>query len=159
MSRIAEEEPRTSRWPSSAWVSTIARSSGVRGPGFKQDVVGDRHLAHVVEGGRVTDPLAELAVHADRFGQQDGEAADPLDVLAGVLVPELDRHRQPPDGLGLGDLELGERVLELPGAAFVGLFQGHPRLLGGEPADRPGDDRQADQQRAHTRPRRRSRRR
>ena len=36
MSRIDEEEPRTSRWPSSAWVSTIARSSGVSGPGFNR---------------------------------------------------------------------------------------------------------------------------
>ena len=78
--------------------------------GLQEDVVGDRHLADVVQGSRVADPLAELRVHADRFGEQHREAPDPLDVLAGVLVAELDRHREPPDGLGLGHLELGERV-------------------------------------------------
>jgi hypothetical protein len=50
--------------------------------------------------------------------QQDREAPDPLDVRAGVLVAELDRHRQALDRLGLGDLELGEGAFELAGAAL-----------------------------------------
>src|SRR6185437_4243224 len=36
ISRIEEDDPRSRRWPSSACVSTIARSSGVSGPGFSR---------------------------------------------------------------------------------------------------------------------------
>ena len=74
--------------------------------GLEQDRVGDRDLADVVQRRGVAEPLAEVGVHADVFGQQRREAPDALDVRAGVLVAELDRHRQAPHGLGLRDLEL-----------------------------------------------------
>jgi hypothetical protein len=74
--------------------------------GLEQDRVRNSDLADIVQGRGVPQALAEVGVHADVFGQQHREAADPLDVRTGVLVSELDCHRQPLDGLGLGDLEL-----------------------------------------------------
>ena len=73
---------------------------------LEQDRVGNRDLADVVQRRGVAELLAEVLIHADLFGQQRREATDALDVSAGVLVAELDRHRQSPDGLGLRDLEL-----------------------------------------------------
>ena len=86
---------------------------GRQRPGLQQDRVGDRHLADVVQRRGVPEALAELGVHADVFGEQHREAPDPLDVRAGVLVAELDRHRQALNRLGLRDLELGQRAFEL----------------------------------------------
>ncbi len=73
---------------------------------LQEDCVGDRDLAHIVQRRGVADPPAEVRVHSDRFGEQRREASDALDVSAGVLVAKLDGHRQAPDSLGLGDLEL-----------------------------------------------------
>ncbi len=78
--------------------------------GLEQDRVGDRDLADVVQRRRVAEALAEVRVHADLLGEQRREAPYPLDVRAGVLVAELDGHRETADGLGLRDLELGERA-------------------------------------------------
>ena len=84
--------------------------------GLQQDRVGDRDLADVVQRRGVAHQLAELAVEADLLGEQRREAPDALDVRAGVLVAELDRHREAPHGLRLRDLELGERAVQLAGA-------------------------------------------
>ncbi len=131
--------------------------------GLQQDRVGDRHLADVVQRRRVLQALAELRVHADVFGQQHREAPDALDVRAGVLVAELDRHRQPLDGLRLGDLELRQRAFELGRAVLDLVFERHPAALAELPAERDrrarehdqaaGDRRRcARQQRARSRP-------
>ena len=65
-------------------------------------VAGEAARVHlIVQRGGVTDPLAEPRVHPDLLGEQGREAPDPLDVGAGVLVPELHRHGQPAHGLGL----------------------------------------------------------
>ena len=105
-------------------------------PRLQQDRVGDRHLADVVQRRRVLEPLAELRVHADVFGQQHREAPDALDVRAGVLVAELDRHRQALDGLRLRDLELRESAFELAGAVLDLVFERHPAALAEVPAER-----------------------
>ena len=112
--------------------------------GLQQDRVGDRHLADVVQRRGVAQPLAEVRVHADVFGQQDGEASDALDVRAGVLVAELDRHRQALDRLGLRDLELGQGSFELAGAGLdFGFERSHPALPEA-PADGEGAESEAD---------------
>ena len=116
MSRIEEEEPRNRRWPSSAWVSTIARSSAVSGPGFSRIASGIATLPDVVQGGGVAESLAQLVLEADPLGEQRREAPDPFDVRAGVLVAELDRHREASHGLRLRDLELRQRAAQLVGA-------------------------------------------
>ncbi len=104
--------------------------------GLEQDRVGYRHLADVVQWGRVVEALAELRVHADVFGEQRREAPDPLDVRAGVLVSELDRHRQAPHRLGLRDLELRQRPFQLARAAFDLLHECRSPLLAKAPSER-----------------------
>ena len=104
--------------------------------GLEQDRVGDRDLADVVQGRSVLEALAELGVHADVLGQQHREATDALDVRAGVLVAELDRHRQALDGLGLGDLELGECSFEVGGAAVDLILERAAAVLADTPAER-----------------------
>ncbi len=106
--------------------------------GLQQDRVGDRDLADVVQRRGVAEPLAELAVEAGLLGQQRREAPDPLDVRAGVLVAELDRHRQAPHGLRLRDLELGERPLQLAGAVVDLLFERSTAAGAGAPAEQAG---------------------
>ena len=103
--------------------------------GLQEDRVGDRDLADVMERSGVFEPLAELCVHPDVLSEQDREAADALDVRAGVLVPELDRHREALDRLGLCDLELGEGPFELARATADLGFQGSPTALANRPAE------------------------
>ena len=105
-------------------------------PGLQQDRVGDRHLADVVQRRGVPQALAKVGVHADVFGQQHREASDPLYVRAGVLVAELDRHRQPLHGLRLSDLQLRQGPFELVGAVLDLLFQGRLGVLAEAPSQR-----------------------
>ncbi len=101
---------------------------------LEQDRVGDRDLADVVQRSGVADASAELGTHADRFGQQHGEAPDALDVRTGVLVAELDRHRQAANRLGLGDLKLGERAAQVV-VAFIDLvLQRSAAVIAEQPA-------------------------
>ncbi len=113
-------------------------------PRLEQDRVGDRDLADVVQRRRVAQALAELRVHADVFGQQHREAADALDVRAGVLVAELDRHRQALDGLGLSDLELRERAFEVARAVLDLVLERDPIALAEVPAERRRGAREHD---------------
>ena len=106
--------------------------------GLQQDRVGDRDLADVVQRCRVAEPLAELAVEPGLLGEQRREAPDPLDVRAGVLVAELDRHRQAPHGLRLRDLELGERPVQLAGAVVDLPFERSAAARPGAPAEQTG---------------------
>ena len=110
--------------------------------GLQEDRVGDRHLADVVQRGRVAQALAELGVHADVLGQEDREAPDPLDVGAGVLVAELDCHREALNGLGLCDLELGEGSFQLAGAALDLVLEGSQAFLAQLAAGTQGADGQ-----------------
>ena len=110
--------------------------------GLQQDRVWNRDLAHVVQRRRMADPLAELGVHTDLFGEQAREATDALDVRARVLVPELDRHRQPANGLLLGDLELGQRPPQLVRAALDRFAERDAAVLAEEPAEQRRGHRQ-----------------
>ncbi len=106
--------------------------------GLQQDRVGDRDLAHVVQGGRIAEALAELPLEADPLGEQRREAPDPFDVRAGVLVAELDRHREAPHGLRLRDLELRERPVQLARAVVDLALQLLAATLPGTPAEQAG---------------------
>ncbi len=75
---------------------------------FFQDIVRDRHLAHVVEHRR--DPqgilgtldlaLGQLAVSPPLFEDLDRIGADPVDMVAGLLgIPELGHADHPQDDL------------------------------------------------------------
>src|SRR5438105_342503 len=90
----------------------------------------------------MADARAERGVHADLLGQQRREAPDALDVGARVLIAELDRHRQPPDGLGLRDLELCERAPKLRRASLDLLAQSDAAALAEEPAEQRGSARE-----------------
>ncbi len=71
-------------------------------PGLEQDRIGDSNLAEIVER---SSPLHQLHHHrteTQRVRQQRGHPADPLDVLAGIVIPELGGAGQP-----IEDLEPG----------------------------------------------------
>ena len=91
------------------------------------------------------EPLAEVRVHADVFGQQDREASDALDVGARVLVAELDGHRQALNRLGLGDLELRQRAFELARAMLDLVLERDPRGLAEIPTEPDGRAREHDE--------------
>ena len=95
------------------------------------------------------EPLAELGVHADVFGEQHREAPDPLDVGAGVLVSELDRHRQSLHGLGLGDLELRQGAFQLARAVLDLVFERRPAVLAKAPPERDRRARERGQAAGH----------
>jgi len=119
----------------------LLRREGSR---LEQDRVRDRHLADVVQRRGVADPLAELRIHPDLFGEQSRKAPDPLDVGTGVLVPELHRHGQPPHGLGLRDLELCECAFQLARAPLDLFAQRDAAALSGEPPEQRGPTREHD---------------
>ena len=120
---------------------------GRQGPGLQEDRVGDRHLPDVVQRSSVAQTRTECDVDADVIRESRREPADALDVRASVLVAELDRHRESPHGLRLGDLELGERVPELVPAVVDLAFERAARVE----AEAPAGERAAREQREHAR--------
>ena len=115
-----------------------------------EDVVGDADLADVVERARVAQQLGLRRRHAHRERQTLAEAADALDVEAGLGVAPLDRHAQPLQYLDLGVAQL---LRPLPHARLEQLVvarDGAPGAALGElaPRDRPdGADHQRRQRR------------
>ena len=120
--------------------------------GLEQDRIGDRHLADVVQRRGEFELHAELLIHPDLLGKERGEVSDPLDVGAGVLVAVLDCHREALDGLGLCELELGQRAVELAGAALDLILE----CRAADVADLPSGPRDGDCKHEHQqRPRKR----
>ena len=95
--------------------------------------------------------LAEVGVHADVFGEQHREAPDPLDVRTGVLVSELDRHRQTLNGLGLRDLQLRESSFQVARAVLDLIFQRCLAVLAHAPPKRERGSSERDQASGHER--------
>ena len=128
MSRIEEEEPRTRRCPSSAWVSTIARSSGVSGPGFEQDGVGDRDLADVVQRAprgaaarrtprpcRSARPAGPRSARCARCGRRcPRRGTRPPSTAAGRSRPGRSRARRAPVSSSLVRLSISSSSSPMP---------------------------------------------
>ena len=95
----------------------IARSSGVSGPGFSRIASGIATLPTSCSGAAWLRRSQKSASMPICSASSVEKPTDPLDVSAGVLVAELDRHRQPANRLGLRDLELGERAVQLVASA------------------------------------------
>ena len=64
--------------------------------GLQENRVGNRDLADVVQGSRVSDLLAEVGVHADLLCQQRREAPDPLDAVSYTHLDVYKRQPQRP---------------------------------------------------------------
>ena len=89
---------------------------------------------------------AELLIHPDLLGQERGEVSDPFDVGAGVLVAVLDRHREALYCLGLCELELGQRAVELAGAPLDLVLEGRAADVANLPSGPRGGDRKHERQ-------------
>jgi hypothetical protein len=83
----------------------IAHSSGVELAGLEQDAVGDADLADVVQRARVASSSAS-ARQPEREREPLAQAADALDVLAGVAVARLGGLAEAADDLELGLAQL-----------------------------------------------------
>ncbi len=80
---------------------------------LQQDRIRDADLPDVVQGGRAADELHLGLRQAELFGEQGGHLAHPVRMLAGVVVAELGRPREPLDDLGLRRLQLARALAHL----------------------------------------------
>ena len=103
--------PTAASAPVVVWVFMISHSSASSLPGFSRIAVGDADLADVVHRACDAQPFGVLRRHARLQRQQLADAADALDVQAGLLVAELGRLGEAVDRIELGLLELGGALL------------------------------------------------
>ena len=98
-------------YPISQWVRMISRSSGVRGPGLAQDLVGNGHLPDVVEKCGARDLREQRRFHVHRFRNRNGEGGHALAVAFGLGVLQVERAAQGLQRVVIGPLELLEGAL------------------------------------------------
>ena len=127
-------------------VFMVAHSAGSSLPGLQQDVVGDAHLADVVQRARVAQQISLDDVHPDLAGEALAQATHALDVHSGLGVAPFHGHAEAVGDLALGGSEvrgaLAHALLEhLVVAAHAIAHPAFGELAPGDRAERARQER------------------